>query len=142
MCAMCCSWLLWVILYTVDILGVFGDGGEFWRTGFLIVSRCIYTSEPSSEPNHKTNIIHWHSLFVHIVNIWTNLITGYPHSPRSLQIPLCLAEKLIKYELPRMVCQSVQFVPGRLVFIVHTYKFVTLQGSVCGLARWCRQTFQ
>ncbi len=48
----------------------------------------------------------------------------------SLQIPLCLAKKPTKNGSPQIVQQSVQFVLGRLVFIIHIYKFVTLQGSV------------
>ncbi len=40
-----------------------------------------------------------------------------------------------------MVQQSTYFVRSRLVFIIHTYKFVSLQGLVRGLARLCIRTF-
>ncbi len=54
-----------------------------------------------------------------------------------LQIPSCLVEKPIKYGLHGMVWQLSLFVLDELILIVHTYKFVTLQGSVCGSAGSC-----
>ncbi len=41
-----------------------------------------------------------------------------------------------------MVRQTAHFMLGRLVFIVHTYKFTMLQASVCGLARLCVCVFK
>ncbi len=57
-------------------------------------------------------------------------------------IPLCLAEKLIKYELALRVWQLAGFELGRLVFIVHMYESVALWELVCSSARSCICTLE
>ncbi len=79
-------------------------------------------------------------LFVHIANIQTRLINEHPHGPHVAN-SFVFNRKPHKIPIPLNSQLGQQIMLSGLVFIVHIYKFVKLQGSVHSFADWCRCAF-
>ncbi len=83
---------------------------------------------PPLTTNWLIHFLHWSKQW------WKSSFVRVQTWPR---IPSYSAENPTKYESPWMVRWSARFVFGILVFIVHTYDFVTLQDTIRGSACSC-----